>query len=133
MYKNVGKSIKTLVNVVVIIGIAICVLIAFLGVAGLALATGVSNEPPAAMIISAVGILIACGLMAFFVWLSGLTLYAYGEIAENTAKMVQSQNVQIGQLREVITYLREKPVEKVEAPAVTEEPAATEAPIETAE
>lgn len=127
MYKNVGKSIKTLVNVVVIIGIAICVLIAFLGVAGLALATGVSNAPPAAMIISAVGILIACGLMAFFVWLSGLTLYAYGEIAENTAKMVQSQNVQIGQLREIIVQLREKPAEKVEAPAVTEEP------IETAE
>lgn len=133
MYKNVGKSIKTLVNVLVIIGIAICALTAILGVAGLVLAMGFSDEAPVAMIISAVGILIACGLTAFFVWLSGLTLYAYGEIAENTAKMVQSQNVQIGQLREVITYLREKPVEKVEAPAVTEEPAAAEAPIETAE
>lgn len=127
MYKNVGKSIKTLVNVLVIIGIAICALTAILGVAGLVLAMGFSDEAPVAMIISAVGILIACGLTAFFVWLSGLTLYAYGEIAENTAKMVQSQNVQIGQLREVITYLREKPVEKVEAPA------AAEAPIETAE
>ncbi len=133
MYKNVGKSIKTLVNVLVIIGIAICALVAFLGLAGLVLATGFSDEAPVAMIISAVGIIISCGVMAFFIWLSGLTLYAYGEIAENTAKMVQSQNVQIGQLREVITYLREKPVEKVEAPAVTEEPAAAEAPIETAE
>ena len=107
MYKNAGKSIKTLVNILVAVGIAICMLVALLAVVVIAAGMGVSGETPVAVVLSVIGIIIVCALVAFFIWLSGLTLYAYGEIAENTAKTVKYQEEQIECMDIIIKQLED--------------------------
>ena len=73
MYSNAGKSIKTNVSIMVTIGYII-----FGGVGTICLWAGLISNGVSGVI---VGILVGA-VGCFFVWLSGLILYAYGEIVD---------------------------------------------------
>lgn len=91
MYSNAGKSIKSYVKVVVSIAICICILLGILVIA-------ITEDFLGVLL----GLLIA-GVGSFMAWLSGLVLYAFGDIAERVANIdeklsgnVQSADVQKG-------------------------------------
>lgn len=71
MYGNVGKRIKGLVKTIVILSMAVIILFAIVCLAVLDI------EYFWQVLI----ILLGAGLGCFLAWLSGMTLYAYGEIA----------------------------------------------------
>ena len=78
MYNRVGKKIKGLVGVVIKILIALNI---FLSV--ITLFWGAGSEEP---------IICLCGLLSailgsFLIWVSGLTLYAFGEITDCVQKL----------------------------------------------
>ena len=73
MYTNAGKSIKTYVSTMVTIGYII-----FGGVGTICLWTGIISN---GVLEAFVGILVGA-VGCFFVWLSGLMLYAYGELVD---------------------------------------------------
>ena len=77
MYQNAGKSIKTLVTVIV----AILMLLAI--TAGVGLASFLNNFGEGG---SFIGFLVAV-FGCFSAWLSGLILYAYGEIADGVKRL----------------------------------------------
>ena len=78
MYKNAGKNIKDIVKTVV--GIQI------FGYIVLALAIIFSYPSDTAFIFG----MIVGGVGCFFAWLSGLILYAYGDIADNVKILAQN-------------------------------------------
>lgn len=77
MYKNAGKSIKNIVRGVVGILLALFILL------GIILAC---ND---AVILG----LIVAGVGCFFAWLSGLILYAYGDMADNIRVIAEALTV----------------------------------------
>ena len=81
MYKNAGKSIKNIVKVVVGIQIALFII---LGIILMLLV------PDGAGFLA--GALVA-GVGCFFAWLSGLILYAYGDMADNMRVLAKSYSV----------------------------------------
>ena len=70
MYENVGKSIKNLVKTIVTVGMIVWVVIGIV-----ILATSGENGAILGILVAVVG--------CFMSWLSGLVLYAYGEMADN--------------------------------------------------
>ena len=81
MYENVGGKIKGLAKTVAIIGIALS------AIAGLIISF---MDFPETLI---PGILVL-GLGAFFSWLSTLAMYGFGQLIENTDKLVAAHNNQ---------------------------------------
>lgn len=77
MYNNAGKSIKGLVKIVVGIQMALFII--------LGIVLMVSGEGGAGAFL---GFLVG-GAGCFFAWLSGLLLYAYGEIADGVKRLAE--------------------------------------------
>ena len=77
MYQNAGRSIKSVVSIVVKIGYALSVI----GGVGIVLLGLVSGDI-GTFIASLLGTVIVAGLGCLSTWLSGLWLYAYGEITD---------------------------------------------------
>lgn len=80
MYKNVGRSIKDVVKVVVGIEMVIFIILGF--VLMITLSDGLG------LILGA----IVAGAGCFVAWLSGLILYAYGDIADNVKMLANAVN-----------------------------------------
>ena len=78
MYKNAGRSIKNIVKAVVGLQIALFIIL------GIILMVVVPNGAGLFL-----GVAIA-GVGCFFAWLSGLILYAYGDMADNIRALAQS-------------------------------------------
>ena len=77
MYQNAGKSIKTLVTAIVAIQMVLAV------TAGIGIASFLNDVSEGG---SFIGFLFAA-FGCFVAWLSGLILYAYGEIAEGVKRI----------------------------------------------
>ena len=73
MYSNAGKSIKSYVSVMVAIGYVISIILGFA-----ILGFGAEYESAGIVILGIVVSVVGCVIA----WLSGLMLYAYGEIAD---------------------------------------------------
>ena len=80
MYQNAGKSIKTLVTLIVVIQMVLAI------VAGFGVASFLEDISDSG---SFIGFLIAA-VGCFSAWLSGLILYAYGEIADGVKRMASN-------------------------------------------
>lgn len=107
MYKNVGKSIKKLVDILVTAGITVWVAISILLAVLVFKEVDNIGEFPAELLLKFIVGIFICALMALLTWLGGLTMYAYGEIAENTAKMVKYQEEQIECMDIIIKHLED--------------------------
>ncbi len=70
MFNNVGEKIKTIAKVVVWISIAICVIYGFV------LLVSVEDMALVGLLVMTVG--------SFISWVSGLVLYGFGELIENS-------------------------------------------------
>ena len=77
MYENAGKSIKGVVSIIVKIGYALSIISAVLVVI-----LGLTAGHFGALLLSLVVAAIVGGLGCLCAWLSGLWLYAYGEITD---------------------------------------------------
>ena len=77
MYPDVGKSIKSVVSIVVKIGYAVSVIGAFL-----LLVLAMSEGEPEMFLLYAIVAAIVGALGCVGSWLGGLWLYAYGEITD---------------------------------------------------
>ena len=77
MYQNAGRSIKSVVSVLVTIGYTLSI-IAAVAILIVCLATGGAGL----VIVGIFGALVVGGLGCLSTWLGGLWLYAYGEITD---------------------------------------------------
>lgn len=82
MYKNVGQRIKSTISIVVVSGMVISV---FLGLAVLVSASAYEELSPAIVISGA--LILFVGPLGW--WLFGLLGFAYGQLVENTDKLVE--------------------------------------------
>ena len=83
MYSNAGKSIKAIVKTVVSLGIFACIVMGILIAVLLGEVVGFAGV--------VIGFLIA-GVGSYFSWLSGLILYAYGDIAYRVKRIDEKMN-----------------------------------------
>ncbi len=95
MYKNVGDSLKSIAKLVAFLGI-----IAAIGFGGFLL----YNEEPSGLAV----ILFGC----LFAILTPIGLYAFGEIVENTDKMVESLNTMERKIRSLERTVEDRSISK---------------------
>ena len=84
MYYQVGRKIKGLVTAVVVVCMALIVL--FLIITAM-------QTPEAFPVMMIIGIIL--GLLA---WIAGFFMYAYGQLVDNTDKMVKHQEIIVQQV-----------------------------------
>ena len=79
MYQNAGRSIKSVVSVLVTVGYTLSII----GALVIMIIGAVNGEENAGIVVlSMIGAIIVGGLGCLSTWLSGLWLYAYGEITD---------------------------------------------------
>lgn len=79
MYKNVARSIKSLVKIVTAVQ---CVFYILLGIVSM-----VTTMAAGKILLGLVMLVLVSGLGCFVAWLSGLLLYAFGEITDRLVRI----------------------------------------------